>query len=132
MSGAENDQTAWAGSASPPVTRERLTAALAEVTGRVREPDIRAQLGALAALLTNLGRESTGDRGPLEMAIAAAMADGDEAALIDAMRRLAALDRAALAPVDWAAVTRGWRGRRGGRAERVAPRPGHRRPRDRL
>src|SRR5881398_3207967 len=101
MSGTEHDQGPWAAAASPAVTNERLAAALAEVTRRVRKPDIRAQLSALAALLGNLGSPApdAAARGPLEAALATAMADGDEAAAIDAMRRLAALDRAVLAPV---------------------------------
>jgi hypothetical protein len=109
MGGTEHDQSSCAGPASPPVTHERLAAALTELTRRVREADIRAQLGGLAALLGNLDSRIRDQeaRGPLETAIATAIAAGDEAAVIAAMRRLAALDRAVLVAVDWEAVTRG-------------------------
>lgn len=109
MSGdPENTQRA-VGSASPPVGRDRLADALSDLAARIEAPDVRAQLNALAALLSNLGSQVAPDdaRGPLEAAIVAAIDAGDEAGAISAMRRLAALDRSVLAPVDWPAVTRG-------------------------
>jgi hypothetical protein len=109
MSGdPENTQPA-VGSASPPVGQDRLADALSDLAARIEAPDVRAQLNALAALLRNLGSQVAADdvRGPLEAGIAAAIEVGDEAATISAMRRLAALDRSVLAPVDWSAVTRG-------------------------
>jgi len=92
-----------------PVAQDRLADALSDLAGRIEAPDVRAQLNSLAALLGNLGSRVASDdvRRPLEEAIAAAIDAGDEAGAISAMRQLAALDRSALAPVDWSAVTRG-------------------------
>jgi hypothetical protein len=105
----EDERQSPPGAASPAVAHERLAAALAELTRRVREPDVRAQLSALGAVLDNLEVPvvSAEERRPLENAIAAACEMDDEPMLIAAMRRLAALDRSVLAPVDWSAVTRG-------------------------
>ena len=105
---AENTPHA-AGAASPPVATDRLAGALSDLAARIEAPDVRAQLNGLAALLGNLSSDVPSDdaRRPLEGSIAAAIDAGDEAGAISAMRRLAALDRSVLAPVDWSAVTRG-------------------------
>jgi hypothetical protein len=97
------------GPASPPVAKDRLAGAVSDLAARVEAPDVRAQLNALAALLVNLSSHVASDdaRRPLERSIVAAIDAGDEAAAISAMRRLAALDRSVLGPVDWSAVTRG-------------------------
>ena len=87
---------------------DRLAAAATALAGRVDDPVARAQLHALAALLD--GYEEVGEdgrRAALEQAIAAAIEDGDEAALIPAMRRLAAIDRAAVRSVNWSAASGG-------------------------
>lgn len=84
-------------------------AALTDLTRRVASPEVRSQLGALGALLANLDSQTAPDaaRYELEVAIATAIDGNDEAAAVAAMRSLAALDRAVLTPVDWAAVSRG-------------------------
>jgi hypothetical protein len=88
---------------------DRLAAAAAALVGRVDDPVARAQLHALAALLDGYeeGGEDDGRRTALEQAIAAAIEDGDEGALIPAMRRLAAIDRAAVRSVNWSAASGG-------------------------
>ena len=103
------DREHAAAPAFQPVEARRLAAALEELTGRVREQEVRAQLSALSALLGNLGARAVPveERRPLEADVFAAIDSRDEGALIAAMRRLAALDRSVLAPVDWSAVTRG-------------------------
>lgn len=109
MSGVPENTPRAAGTASPPVATDRLAGALSELAARIEAPDVRAQLYGLAALLGNLSSEVASDDAhrPLERSIAAAIDAGDEAGAISAMRRLAALDRSVLAPVDWSAVTRG-------------------------
>jgi hypothetical protein len=109
MSGEPEDTQRAVGPASPPVGQHRLADALSDLAAHIDAPDVRAQLNALAALLGNLGSQVAPDdaRGTLEESIAAAVRSGDEAGAISAMRRLAALDRSMLAPVDWSAVTRG-------------------------
>lgn len=109
MSGASEHTQDAVGSASPPVGKERIADAVSDLATRIAAPDTRAQLNALAALLRNLSSQAAPDslRRPLEASIAAALEAGDEAGAIAAMRRLAALDRSVLAPVDWSAVTRG-------------------------
>ena len=109
MSGEPEHTQRAVGPALRPVGQDRLAAALTDLAARTIAPDVRAQLNALAALLVNLGAHVAPDdaRGPLEESIAAAIDAGDEAGAISAMRRLAALDRSVLAPVDWSAVTRG-------------------------
>ena len=81
-------------------------AALAE---RVGEPDVRAQLHALASLLHSLDSPDSGhgQRAGLERAIAVALEDGDEAEAIRAMRELAVIDRSAVRTVDWSAASSG-------------------------
>ena len=109
MSGEPEHTQRAVGPALRPVGHDRLADAVSDLAARVQAPDVRAQLNALAALLRNLGPNvAPGDaRRPLEESIAAAIDAGDESGAISAMRRLAALDRSVLAPVDWSAVTRG-------------------------
>ncbi|HUA72290.1 MAG TPA: hypothetical protein VMA96_14445 [Solirubrobacteraceae bacterium] len=109
MSGEPEHTQRGVGPALRPVAQDRLADALSDLAAGIEAPDVRAQLNALAALLGNLGRPVASDdvRRPLEESIAAAIGAGDEAGAISAMRQLAALDRSALAPVDWSAATRG-------------------------
>jgi len=109
MSGQPEHTQRGVGPASRPVAEDRLADAVTDLAARIEAPDVRAQLNALAALLLNLGSQVPSDdvRRPLEQSIAAAIDAGDEAGAISAMRRLAALDRSVLAPVDWSAVTSG-------------------------
>jgi hypothetical protein len=88
---------------------DRLAAAAGTLAGRVSDPVARAQLHALAALLDGYEEPvpDGGERAALERAITAAIGDDDEAALIPAMRRLAALDRAAVRGVNWSAASGG-------------------------
>jgi hypothetical protein len=90
--------TAW-----PPVEPERLADAVELLADRVEERDVRAQLNALAAVLRNVGRESEGEAERQELQRALAERPDD----LDVLRRLAALNRAAVRPVDWSAVTGG-------------------------
>jgi hypothetical protein len=98
-------------SAPPPSAPpgERLAAAAAALAGRVDEPEVRVQLHALAALLDGFEPETAGDdeRGRFERALAAAIEAGDEPRVIEAMRRLAAFDRAAVRSVNWSAASGG-------------------------
>jgi hypothetical protein len=96
--------TAWP---SPSVAR--LAASLATLAERVSEPDVRAQLHALGALIENFGAETAGrdERFALEEQLAGALAANDEPGALRALRRLAALNRAAVHEVDWSAASGG-------------------------
>jgi hypothetical protein len=109
MSGEPEHTQRAAGPALRAVSEGRLADAVSGLAARVEAPDVRAQLNALAALLRSLGSAVAPEdvRGRLEASIAASIDAGDEAGAISAMRRLAALDRSVLTPVDWSAVTRG-------------------------
>jgi hypothetical protein len=88
---------------------ERLAASVSNLIGRVAEPEIRAQLHALVPLLENLDAPPANPaaRARLERAVDNAIASGDEAGLIAAMRELAGLDRAAVGSVSWSAASGG-------------------------
>ena len=109
MSGEPEHTHRGVGPALRPVAQDRLADALSDLAARIDSPDVRAQLNGLAALLLNLGSQVPSDdvRRPLEESMLKAIDAGDEAGAISAMRRLAALDRSVLAPVDWSAVTSG-------------------------
>jgi hypothetical protein len=98
-----------AGSPSPKVNRERLADAVADLAGAASAGYAHAQLRALSAVLRSLDVETAevARRGPLERTIAAGVRDEDEPAVVEAMRRLAALDRAAAPPVDWSVAPGG-------------------------
>jgi hypothetical protein len=91
------------------VSVERLAASVGNLIGRVAEPAVRAQLHALVPLLESLDAPpaDTVARARLEQAVDDAIAAGDEAGLIAAMRELAALDRAAVGSVSWSAASGG-------------------------
>jgi hypothetical protein len=99
-----SDPTAW-----PSPDLEQLAVAAEGIAERLEEPELRAQVFGLAAVIRNLGREQLGghERAATQAALAAAVAGDDEAAAVAELRRLAALDRAALLPVDWNKVTGG-------------------------
>ena len=88
---------------------ERLAEAVTALAGTVGEPDARAQLHALSGILRNLAIEPPAGeaRDELALAIGQAVRDGDEPAALVAMRRLAALERAPIRPVDWSAASGG-------------------------
>lgn len=88
---------------------ERLAEAVGALATRVREPELRAQLHALDGIVRNLAipAPDPAQGAELEAALRAAMDDDDEAAAIAAMRRLAALERAPLQPVDWSSASGG-------------------------
>ncbi len=94
--------------AAPP-SAERLAAAVAALAGRVSEPEARAQLHALGALLDGYEPDAPGTdaREPLEQAILTAIEAEDEPGLVRAMRALAAIDRAAVRDVNWSAASGG-------------------------
>jgi hypothetical protein len=94
--------TAW-----PPVGRDRLAQAVTSLAGRAETPEQRAQLHALAAIVRNLGSEEkhADERAELERAIDRALEAGAEDEALQAARKLAAADRRAVDPVDWAAAS---------------------------
>jgi len=89
------------------IPRERVAAAVTALGRRSAEPDVRAQLAALSALVRNLGDGPPPARAELEAALDAALAAGDEAAVVAAARALARAERAAVVPVDWSAASHG-------------------------
>lgn len=99
-----NGPTAW-----PAPDLEQLAAAAEGIAERLVEPELRAQVFGLAAVIRNLGREQLGSEGraAAQAELAGAVERGDEHAVVDHLRALAALDRAALLPVDWNKVTGG-------------------------
>jgi hypothetical protein len=103
----------------PPLAAAQLSRATRALAAGVAEPALRAQLEALATAIDCLGAQPGGgesregeasrsgsDAQP-EGALARALAAGDETAVIDAARRLAAADRGLVPPVDWSAVSGG-------------------------
>jgi hypothetical protein len=96
-----------AGAAPPPP--ERLAAAVAALAARVGEPEARAQLHALGALLDGYEPEAAGavEGESLEESIRVAIEAEDEPGLVRAMRELAGLDRAAVRGVNWSAASGG-------------------------
>lgn len=103
-SSTPTDHLAW-----PPADAQRLADVVQALAGDVGEPDVRAQIHAVAALLANLGAEDADQqqREALEQDLAAALAAEDEADVLAAVRRLARLNRRLVTPVDWTAVTGG-------------------------
>jgi hypothetical protein len=93
----------------PRLSAERLAQALLPLAEQVQEPALRAQLNALATVLSSLPAQRAGDeaRAEAERALEEAMGRGDEEAAIELARRLAASDRAAVQAVDWSAVSGG-------------------------
>ena len=91
----------------PPLDPGRLGDAVAALAERVEEPDIRAQLHALAGLVRNLVEPADEARAQLARALADALESGDERALLSATRALARADRERVRPVDWHAASGG-------------------------
>jgi hypothetical protein len=92
-----------------PIDPLRLADAVTALAGRSAEPEVRAQLHALAGLVRNLDvpAVSADERAALEAEIERAIARDDEPAAVAAMRRLAALERGPIRPVDWSAASGG-------------------------
>ena len=88
---------------------DRLAAAVSAIAGRVTEPEARAQLHALAALLNGYEPASASpeERARLEQAVQQAIDRDDEPAAIEAMRELAAIERSAVRGVNWSAASGG-------------------------
>ena len=88
---------------------ERLADAVSALARRVDDPLVRAQLHALGGIARNLDAPppDPAARRELEGAIDAALDAGDEPAALAAMRRLAALEREPIRPVDWSAASGG-------------------------
>jgi hypothetical protein len=97
-----SDATPW-----PAVDPPRLADAVAALGDRVAEPEVRAQLHALAGIVRNLVVPVDDARPPLARELADALASGDETRTLAALRALARSDRAAVAPVDWRAASGG-------------------------
>lgn len=91
----------------PPLDPARLGDAVDALAGRVAEPEVRAQLHALAGLVRNLVEPTHEARVPLVRALADALEAGDESRLAAATRALARFDRERVAPVDWRAASDG-------------------------
>ena len=91
----------------PAVEPGRLADAVAALADRVAEPEVRAQLHALAGLVRNLEVPTDAARPPLARELADAVAAGDEARTLLAARALARADRAFVQPVDWRAASGG-------------------------
>lgn len=91
----------------PPVDPGRLGDAVDALAERVAEPDVRAQLHALAGLVRNLVEPTDEARVPLVRALAEALESGDEERLVAATRALARADRERVTPVDWRAASGG-------------------------
>jgi hypothetical protein len=103
MSSEPPSTTAW-----PPVSLPRLAESVTRLADRVAEADVRVQLRALSAVLVNLSAERTGDAERQRLAAEyARLADAADASAVAVLRRLAALDRAAVTPVDWSAASDG-------------------------
>jgi hypothetical protein len=91
----------------PAVDPERLADAVAALADRVAEPEVRAQLHALAGLVRNLVVPADDARPERARELADALAAGDEARTLAAARVLARADRAFVQPVDWRAASGG-------------------------
>lgn len=91
------------------MTAERLAAAVVALAAQAGEPDVRAQLHALAALLRSPGRDApvAGDVAQLRTELEHALAAGDEPAVVAAARQLARAERVAVTAVDWSAASHG-------------------------
>ncbi|CAH1662513.1 MULTISPECIES: hypothetical protein [unclassified Chelatococcus] len=96
--------TAW-----PTMDLERVALTTEGLAERLTEPELRAQVFSLAAVIRHIGREQIAAKERLQRrtALAEALAAGEEAGIISAARSLATLDREAVLPVDWGKVTGG-------------------------
>lgn len=107
------DQTEAPGAAAwPQLDPERVVEAVRDLSAGVEDPALRAQLHSLVAVLDCLSAQHVEqhvreDLGRLEAELAAALAEGDEPAVLAGARRLAARQRALVGAVDWSAVSGG-------------------------
>lgn len=86
----------------------RVADALAALADRVLDADVRAQLHAAAGIVRNLAAPPTHPGVPEALdALRAADEAGDDDAVVDAIARLASLERAGRHPVDWTAASGG-------------------------
>lgn len=101
---AEEFAEAW-----PAHDPERLADAVVALAERVAEPDVRAELHALSAVIRNTGRERAvaAESAARAGRLADALATGDEDAVVAALRQLTAHNREAVRPVDWSAASGG-------------------------
>ena len=89
---------------------ERIASAVGVIAGSTREPHLRTQLHALSALLAQAqidAERPSPDLSAFEHDLAHAISQQQEETAILAGQRLAAAERARLAPVDWVAVSGG-------------------------
>ncbi len=94
----------------PTLHPDRLAAAVATLAGPQPDAALRAQLSALATVVSSLDARRQPDgsaRAELEQRLEAAIESADEAAVIAAATSLARSDRAAVQSVDWSAVSGG-------------------------
>lgn len=93
----------------PPLHTQRLAEAVDALAEPLGDAALRAQLHALATVLTSLSVQNVTDpeRPERERTLERALAGEDEAAVIVAARVLAAIDRRAVQQVDWSAVSGG-------------------------
>jgi hypothetical protein len=94
----------------PTLHPDRLAAAVATLAGQQPDAALRAQLSALATVVSSLDARRPSDgsgRAELERRLDAAIESADEAAVIEAATSLARSDRAAVQSVDWSAVSGG-------------------------
>ena len=91
----------------PALDPGRLADAVAELAERVAEPEVRAQLHALAGIVRNLEPPTDDARPALARELADALAAGDEERALAAARAVARADRARVRPVDWRAASGG-------------------------
>lgn len=91
----------------PPADPERLADAVAGLADGVAEPEVRAQLHALAGLIRNLVTPRDEARTSLSRELAEALASRNEARSLEAARVLGRFDRDRVRPVDWRAASGG-------------------------
>lgn len=87
------------------VSAHRLRDAVTSLARSVGEPEVRVQLHALAGIVAALDAPPVGNDATAELD--AAIARGDEGAVVDAMRRQAARDRARVPEIDWTRASNG-------------------------
>jgi hypothetical protein len=94
----------------PRLQADRLAAAVATLAEPLQDAALRAQLSALATVVSSLdgpGERVDPARVELQRRLEDAIASADEPTVIEAARALARHDRGAVRSVDWSAVSGG-------------------------
>jgi hypothetical protein len=105
MTSTASDPGPW-----PPLQADRLAAAVATLAQPLKDAALRAQLSALATVISSLGTPVQRDdpvRVELQRRLEDAIASADEPAVIESARALSRHDRGAVRSVDWSAVSGG-------------------------